>query len=98
MAVPTRQQGSAGADAGDPLASPRWADLAGLPPLLIQVGDEEIPVRGQHVRSARLRRLVTQAYAEKYPTKGSVKWVKGFAEPEREINTLELLRGRRRSS
>ena len=64
----------------------------------IQVGDEEIPVRGQHLRSARLRRLVTQAYAEKYPTKGSVTWVKGFAEPEREINTLELLRGRRRSS
>ncbi len=31
-----------GADPADPLASPRWADLTGLPPLLIQVGSEEI--------------------------------------------------------
>ncbi len=30
------------ADPGDPLASPLFADLAGLPPLLIQVGTREI--------------------------------------------------------
>ena len=59
----------------------------------IQVGDEEIAVRGRHARSERLRRLVTEAYAAKYPTKGSRRWVTGFAEPKREINTLELLRG-----
>ena len=59
----------------------------------IQVGDEEIAVRGRHARSERIRRLVTEAYATKYPTKGSVKWVTGFAEPKREMNTLELLRG-----
>lgn len=58
----------------------------------IQVGGEEISVRGRHVRSERLRRLVTEAYAAKYPTKGSTRWVAGFAEPKREINTLELLR------
>jgi hypothetical protein len=59
----------------------------------IQVGDEEIAVRGRPTRSERLRRLVTEAYAAKYPTKGSLRWVTGFAEPKREINTLELLRG-----
>ena len=30
-----------GRDLGDPLISPQHADLAGLPPLLIQVGSEE---------------------------------------------------------
>ena len=32
----------AGQDPTTPLASPLFADLAGLPPLLVQVGDEEI--------------------------------------------------------
>jgi acetyl esterase/lipase len=32
----------AGADAQEPLASPLFADLRGLPPLLIQVGDDEV--------------------------------------------------------
>ena len=32
----------AGAEATAPLASPLFADLAGLPPLLIQVGDDEV--------------------------------------------------------
>ena len=31
-----------GADAEDPLASPLYADYAGLPPLLLQVGDAEV--------------------------------------------------------
>ncbi|MCY3921250.1 MAG: alpha/beta hydrolase, partial [Chloroflexi bacterium] len=31
-----------GADARDPLASPLYADYAGLPPLLLQVGDAEV--------------------------------------------------------
>lgn len=57
----------------------------------IQLGDVEIPVRGKTVRSARLRDAVTAAYAEKYPTKGSQKWVEGFADPSRAINTLELV-------
>ncbi len=32
----------AGADPANPLASPLWADLSGLPPMLIHVGDQEI--------------------------------------------------------
>ena len=57
----------------------------------IQVGAREIPVRARPVRSTRLRDAVTAAYGQKYPTKGSRKWVEGFAEPERARNTLELL-------
>ena len=57
----------------------------------IQVGDREIPVRGKPVRSARIRDAVTAAFAEKYNTKGSRKWVEGFAEPERLPNTIEFV-------
>ena len=59
----------------------------------VQVGDLEIPVRGKLVRSARLRDAVTVAFGEKYPTKGSRKWVEGFAEPERVANTIEFIPG-----
>ena len=57
----------------------------------IQVGDRELRVRGKPVRSARIRDAVTTAYAEKYNTKGSLKWVEGFAEPERVLTTLEFV-------
>ena len=59
----------------------------------IQVGDVEIPVKGKPVRSERVRDAVTLAYGEKYPTRGSKKWVEGFAEPERVLTTLEFVRG-----
>ena len=57
----------------------------------IQVGELEIPVRGKLVRGARIRDAVTVAFGEKYNTKGSRKWVEGFAEPDRAINTLEFV-------
>lgn len=57
----------------------------------VSLGAKEIRVRATHVRSARLREAVSEAYAEKYPTKGSERWVRGFAEDEREATTLELL-------
>ena len=57
----------------------------------IQLAGREIPVRGRQTRSERLRDAVTRAYAEKYPTKGSEKWVRGFAEPSRAATTFELL-------
>ena len=59
----------------------------------IQIGDREISVRSKPVRSERLRDKVTQAFAEKYNTKGSRKWVEGFAEPERLLTTLEFIPG-----
>lgn len=57
----------------------------------IQIGKLEIPVRGKPVRSARLRDAVTVAFGEKYNTKGSRKWVEGFAEPARLLTTMEFV-------
>lgn len=57
----------------------------------IEVGDREIAVLARPVRSERLRTAVTAAFAAKYPTPGSRKWVEGFAEPERAAHTLELM-------
>lgn len=59
----------------------------------IQAGELEIPVRGKPVRSARIRDAVTVAFGEKYNTKGSRKWVEGFAEPARVMTTLEFVPG-----
>lgn len=57
----------------------------------IQAGDLEIPVKAKLVRSARTRDAVTAAFGEKYPTKGSKKWVEGFAEQSRVITTIEFV-------
>lgn len=58
----------------------------------IQIGKKEVAVRGRRTRSQRLRRLVSEAFAAKYDTKASQKWVTGFAELGREMTTLELVR------
>ena len=57
----------------------------------IQVGELEIPVRGKAVRGARILDAVTVAFGEKYNTRGSRKWVEGFAEPSRLLTTLEFV-------
>ena len=57
----------------------------------IQADKLELRVKAKPVRSTRLRDAVTAAFAEKYPTKGSRKWVEGFAEPERVLTTLEFV-------
>jgi hypothetical protein len=57
----------------------------------IQLAGREIPIRARRLRGERLRDAVTRAYAGKYDTKASEKWVCGFAEPHRCATTLELL-------
>ena len=57
----------------------------------IQLAGREIAIRARRLRSERLRDAATRAYAEKYDTKASEKWVRGFAEPHRVATTLELL-------
>ena len=57
----------------------------------IQLAGREIPVRARRTRGERLRDAVTRAYAGKYDTKASEKWVRGFAEPHRAATTLELV-------
>jgi hypothetical protein len=60
----------------------------------IQVGGHELVVYARPAESDEIRDAVTRAFAEKYNTKGSQKWVIGFAEPQRAINTLELVPAR----
>ena len=57
----------------------------------IQLAGREIAIRARRLRGERLRDAVTRAYAEKYDTKASEKWVRGFAAPRRSATTLELL-------
>jgi hypothetical protein len=57
----------------------------------IEIGDAERRVRGRPTRSERLRDAVSRAYAVKYPTKGSRKWVRGFARPTRAAHTMEFV-------
>ena len=66
------------------LAEPRGA---------ITVGGamRELPVRTRPVRGERLYDAVDAAYAKKYVTKASQKWVRGFRTPLRRKTTMELL-------
>jgi len=57
----------------------------------IQLGNREIAVRVRRAASERLQKAVSAAYADKYNTKASQKWVRGFHEGKREGSTLELL-------
>jgi len=57
----------------------------------VSLAGSERAVRARHVRSERLRHAVTAAYAAKYDTKASQKWVRGFAAEGREATTLELV-------
>ena len=57
----------------------------------IQLTGREIGIRARPTRGERLRNVVTLAYAKKYTTKASEKWVRGFAQPRRALTTLELL-------
>jgi hypothetical protein len=57
----------------------------------IHVGGQQVAIRAVQTRSERLREAVTSAFAEKYNTKASLKWVTGFAEAARMRTTLELV-------
>jgi hypothetical protein len=57
----------------------------------IQVGDREIRIRAVRARGGRIRDAVERAYAAKYPTPGSVKYIRGFRTPRRRETTLEFL-------
>lgn len=58
---------------------------------VLQVGDRKIRVRARPVRGERLRDAVERAYAEKYPTPGSRKYVRGFRTPRRRDTTTEFV-------
>ena len=51
----------------------------------------EVPARGVRVRSAKLINAMSEAYAEKYPHKGSQQYVTGFRTPKRKPATMEFV-------
>jgi len=57
----------------------------------MQVGERELRIRAAPVRSERLRDAVERAYATKYPTPGSLKYVRGFRTQRRRETTIEFL-------
>jgi hypothetical protein len=58
---------------------------------VIQVGDREVRIRAVPVKSERIRDKIEDAYAEKYDTKASKKYVKGFRSPRRRDTTVEFV-------
>jgi hypothetical protein len=56
----------------------------------VQVGEREIRIRAARVRSERIRDAVERAYADKYRTPGSLKYVRGFRTQERRETTIEF--------
>jgi hypothetical protein len=57
----------------------------------IQVGTRTVRIRAVPVRGTRIHEAIERAYAEKYPTPGSRKFVRGFRTKRRRAATLEFL-------
>ena len=58
---------------------------------VLQVGDRELRVRAIPARSERVRDAVEDAYAAKFNTKASQKYVKGFRTARRREATMEFV-------
>lgn len=58
---------------------------------ILRIADRDIPIRAIQTRSERLKAAVDRAYAEKYNTPGSLKYVRGFKRPTRRNTTTELV-------
>jgi hypothetical protein len=58
---------------------------------IIAIGERTVRVRVARVRGERIRDAVERAYASKYPTRGSLKYVKGFRTARRRETTVEFL-------
>ena len=57
----------------------------------IQAGERQFRIRAARARGKRVRDAVERAYAKKYPTPGSIKYVRGFRTPRRRETTMEFL-------
>lgn len=57
----------------------------------LQAGERSVRIRAVRVRSERMRDAVEEAYATKYPTKASMKYVRGFRTSRRREATLEFV-------
>lgn len=57
----------------------------------IELDGREVRIRGVARRGEHLMRAIEQAYADKYTTPASLKYVAGFRRPRRRAATLELV-------
>jgi hypothetical protein len=57
----------------------------------IRIGTRTIRVRAVRVKSEAIRDAIERAYAEKYPTRGSRTYVRGFKTKRRRDATMEFL-------
>ena len=57
----------------------------------IQVGARQVRVRAVRVRSERIRDAMDRAYAQKYPTPGAMKYVRGFRTRRRREASVEFV-------
>lgn len=56
----------------------------------LQIPERQIRVHARRARGERLMDAIGLAYAEKYATPGSRKYVRGFAQARRRATTIEL--------
>ena len=68
-----------------------WRTFREDPRGVIELNGKQFKVRPIFTRSERLKKLVDQAYAQKFPTPGSRVFVEGFKERERRDTTTELV-------
>jgi len=57
----------------------------------VRIGARVVRIRAMPIRSERIRDLVEDAYAAKYPTPGSRKYVRGFRAKRRRDATIEFV-------
>ena len=57
----------------------------------IEIAGREVRIRAVKRRGERLMKAIEQAYAEKYTTPASLKYVTGFRRPKRRLTTMELV-------
>ena len=57
----------------------------------LQIGERQIRVRARRVTAEKLRDRIEDAYAEKYDTKASKKYVRGFRTKRRRDTTTEFV-------
>ncbi|HEV7921370.1 MAG TPA: DUF2255 family protein [Thermoanaerobaculia bacterium] len=58
---------------------------------VMRIDDRIIPVRAVRTRSERLKAAVDEAYAAKYHTKGSMRWVQDLKRTASRDSTMELV-------
>lgn len=68
-----------------------WRTFLEDPTGVIEVNGKQISVRAIRTRSERLKDAVDEAYAAKYDTPGSLKYVKDFRQKKRRDTTTELV-------